>query len=85
MKIEKSQLRADAADADSSGSINLVNDTLDLNVITTPKAGISLPIPIGVTIKGPFGNPSVKPDVSAILKQPVLKDSVQKLLKGIFK
>jgi len=85
MKIEKSQLRADAADADSSGSINLVNDTLDLNVITTPKAGISLPVPIGVIIKGPFSNPSVKPDVSAILKQPVLKDSVQKLLKGIFK
>ncbi len=85
MKIEKSQLRADAADADSSGSINLVNDTLDLNVITTPKAGISLPVPIGVIIKGPFSNPSVKPDVSAILKQPVLKDSVQKLLKGLFK
>lgn len=85
MKIEKSQLRADAADADSSGLINLANDTLDLKVLTTPKAGISLPVPIGVAIKGPFNNPSVKPDVSSILKQPAIKDNVQKLLKGLFK
>ena len=85
MKIDKSRLRADVADADSSGLINLVTDTLDLKVLTTPKAGISLPAPIGMTIKGPLSNPSVKPDVASILKQPVIKDTVQKLLKGFFK
>ena len=85
MNIVESQLRADAADADSTGGINLVNDTLDLKVVITPKAGISTPIPLGVTIKGSFSNPSVKPDVSSIFKQPIIKDNVQKLLKGIFK
>ena len=85
MKIERSQLRADAADADSTGNINLVSDTLDLNVITTLKAGISPPIPVAMTIKGPFSNPSVKPDISSLLKQPVIKDNMQKLLKGLFK
>ena len=85
MNVEKSQLRADTVDADSSGSINLVNDTLNLKVITTPKAGVNLPVPLGVTIKGPFNNPSVKADVSSVLKQPVIRDTVQKLLKGFLK
>lgn len=85
MKIDKSLLRADAADADSTGAINLVKDTLDLKVITTPKAGISLPVPVGMTVKGPFGNPSVKPDVASLLKQPVLKEKAEKLFKSLFK
>jgi hypothetical protein len=69
MKIEKSLLRADAADADSSGSINLVKDTLDLKVTAAPKAGVSPPAPVRMTIKGALNDPSVKPDVSSILKQ----------------
>ncbi|HBB68026.1 MAG: hypothetical protein A2X28_07740 [Elusimicrobia bacterium GWA2_56_46] len=85
MKIDKSLLRADAADADSSGAINLVKDTLDLKVTATPKTGISLPVPVGMTVKGPFANPSVKPDVASLLKQPVLKEKAEKLFKSLFK
>lgn len=85
MKIEKSLLRADAADADFSGSIDLVNDALDLNIITTPKAGLSLPLPVSVTVRGPFSRPSVTPDATAVVRQPVLENDYQSLLKGPFK
>ncbi len=85
MKIDKSQFRSDAVDADSAGSIDLANEALDLKVSATPKTGIILSAPIGMTIKGTFDNPSVKPDVASLLKQPAVKDAVQKLLKGFFK
>lgn len=85
MKIEKSLLRSEAADADSSGTVNLVKGELDLKILASPKTGISLPVPVGMTVKGPFNNPSVKPDVASLLKQPAVKDTVNKLIKGLFK
>ena len=85
MKVEKSQFRSDAADADTAGSIDLANEALDLKVSATPKSGIILSAPIGMTIKGSFDNPSVKPDVASLLKQPAVKDAVQRLLKGFLK
>jgi AsmA protein len=87
MKIQKSVLNSDIADADTSGSINLVSDTLDLKMTTVLKqaSGINLSAPLGMTVKGTFDAPSMKPDVKSIIAQPVVKDNVQKLLRKFLK
>jgi hypothetical protein len=87
MKIQSSTLDADVANAETSGSINLVSESLDLKINTRLKqaSGINLSAPLGMTVKGTFDNPSAKPDVRSIMEQPVIKSTVEKLLKGLLK
>jgi hypothetical protein len=87
MKIQKSALNSDVADADTSGGVNLVSETLDLKISTRLKqaSGINLSAPLAMTVKGTFDAPSVKPDVKSIIAQPVVKENVQKLLRKLLK
>ena len=87
MKIQKSALNADVADAETTGSVNLVSDALDLKINTMLKqaSGVTLSAPVGMTVKGTFDNPSVKPDVKSIMEQPAIKKGVEKLLKKFLK
>jgi AsmA protein len=83
MRIQKSALTADIADADTSGSVNLVSEALDLKITARlkPASGIALGAPVGMTVKGTFDDPSVKPDMKSIIEQPAIKEGVEKLLK----
>ncbi len=90
MKIQKSSLNADVADADMSGTVNLVSYTLDLKINTRLKqaSGITLSAPVGMTVKGTFDNPSVKADIKSIMEQPAVRKNIknaEKLLKSLFK
>lgn len=94
MKIQKSVLEADMADAAVSGDINLVTEVLNMRIsIKLKKAsGISMSVPVRLIIKGTFDAPSVKVDMKSILEQPVVKKSLKnlaeqgsKLLEGLFK
>jgi len=87
MRIQKSSLYADVADADTSGSVDLVSDALDLKISTKLKkaSGISLSAPVAMTVKGTFNDPSVKADVKSIIEQPAIKKGVENLLKKFMK
>lgn len=94
MKLNKSSLKAPAADVSSSGSINLPAEKLDMRIDTRLKAasGIRMSAPIALNVTGTFSDPSVKPDVRSIAEQPAVKKAIEKiapsaekLLKGLFK
>ena len=85
MKIQKSDMNSNVADASSTGNINLPAETLDMKINTTIKEGIKMGAPIVLNVKGTFSNPSVKPDVKSITEQPMIKQGVEKLLKGFLK
>jgi len=87
MKVQRSSLTSDLADADMSGGIDLASEALDLRITARLKETgvLSLPAPIGMTVKGTFDEPSVKPDVKSIIGQPAVKDKVEKLLRKLIK
>lgn len=92
MRLNKSAMTAPAADVASSGTIDLPAEKLDMRVSTTLKRGVTLGAPLAMTVKGPFANPSVKPDVRSLAEQPAVKKALDKvipegskLLKGLFK
>ncbi len=70
------------------GSANLVNQGLDLalNVDTPAAGGVSaLKVPLRVT--GPFGDPTIRPDVAALAKGQLgeqLRDALKTKLGGLF-
>ncbi|MBU2574221.1 MAG: AsmA family protein [Elusimicrobia bacterium] len=83
MKIQKSVLISNVADASSAGSINLAADTLDLKISTTLKeaSGIRMSVPVGMFVKGTFENPRVKLDAKSVMKQPAVKKNLKKAVK----
>ena len=94
MKIQKSNLDSDMADAVVSGSINLATEALDMRISVKLKraSGISMSVPVVMIVKGTFSAPSVKVDVKSVLDQPVVKKNLKilseqgsKLLEGLFK
>ncbi|OGS52594.1 MAG: hypothetical protein A3J79_05755 [Elusimicrobia bacterium RIFOXYB2_FULL_62_6] len=94
MKLQKSVMLSNVADVDSSGSVNLVTDALNLKLNTTLKegSGISMSTPVGMTVKGTFDDPKVKLDVKSVMEQPAVKKNLdkvkkggEKFLKGLFK
>ncbi|MBI4802466.1 MAG: AsmA family protein [Elusimicrobia bacterium] len=94
MKIQRSVLISNVADASSAGSINLGADTLDLKITTTLKegSGIRMSAPVGMLVKGTFEDPRVKLDVKSVMEQPAVKKNLEKaakegskLLKKLFK
>ncbi|MCM2267565.1 MAG: AsmA family protein [Elusimicrobiales bacterium] len=94
MRLNKSAMTAAVADVSSSGTIDLPAEKLDMRVSTALKrgSGISMSAPLAMTVKGPFANPSVKPDVKSIAEQPAVKKVLDKalpegskLLKNLFK
>lgn len=94
MKLNKSAMTASVADVASTGAIDLPAEKLDLRVSTTLKkgSGLTLGVPLAMTVKGQLANPSVKPDVKALAGQPAVKKALDrlapegsKLLKNLFK
>lgn len=84
MKLQKSVLFSNVADVSSSGSVNLVADTLDLKINTTLKegSGIRMSTPVAMTAKGTFDDPKVKMDMKSVMDQPAVKKNLEKALKG---
>ncbi|OGR80726.1 MAG: hypothetical protein A2X32_09285 [Elusimicrobia bacterium GWC2_64_44] len=94
MKLNKSALTAEVADVNSSGTINLPAEKLDMKILTTLKraSGVTMSAPVGMLVKGTFTDPQVKLDVKSIAEQPAVKKALDKLapgadklLKGLFK
>lgn len=94
MRLNKSALAASVADVSSTGSIDLPAERLDMRLSVAMKraSGISMSVPVGLFVKGPFSDPSVRPDAKSIAQQPAVKKAVEslapkaeKLLKGLFK
>ncbi|MFA6434912.1 MAG: AsmA family protein [Elusimicrobiales bacterium] len=85
MKIQRSDMNSDVADASSTGGINLPAETLDIKINTTLKEGIKTGAPVVINVKGTFSNPSAKPDIKSIVDQPAIKQGVEKLLRGFLK
>jgi len=94
MKLNRSSLIAEVADVNSSGTINLPAEKLDMKILTALKkaSGITLSAPVGMLVKGTFADPQVKLDVKSIAEQPAVKKALDKLapgadklLKGLFK
>ncbi|MDD2804167.1 MAG: AsmA-like C-terminal region-containing protein [Elusimicrobiales bacterium] len=94
MKLNKSSLTAEVADVNSSGTINLPAEKLDMKITTTLKkaSGITMSAPVGMLVKGTVTDPQVKLDVKSIAEQPAVKKALDKLapgadklLKGLFK
>lgn len=90
MTIKESHMDSSMGYVTASGSADLVKDQIKMRVQTKIGASVGpkLSGPIGFTVTGSLSDPSVKPDVAAILKQPVVNDAVEqgkKLLEDIFK
>lgn len=94
MKLNKSSLVSEMADVDSSGTVNLPAEKLDMKIATRLKrgSGVSMSVPASMFVKGTFDAPEVKLDVKSIAEQPAVKKAVEKLapgaeklLKGLFK
>ena len=94
MKLNKSALTAAVADVNSSGTIDLPAEKLDMKINTELKqaSGITMSAPVAMTVKGTFTDPSVKADIKSIIEQPAVKKALDKLapdasklLKGLFK
>lgn len=94
MKLNKSSLTSPVADVNSSGTINLPAEKLDMKISTALKkaSGISMSVPAGMLVKGTFSDPQVKLDVKSVAEQPAVKKALEKLapganklLKGLFK
>lgn len=87
MTIQESHMDSDAAYVTAAGKADLGKETLDMHIATRLLVQ-GLSGPIGFQVGGTFSNPSVKPDVASILKQPVVNDVIQqgtKLLQNLFK
>ncbi|HCC49013.1 MAG TPA: hypothetical protein DEQ38_12995 [Elusimicrobia bacterium] len=94
MKLNRSSLTSEVADVNSSGTINLPAEKLDMKISTALKkaSGISMSVPAGMLVKGTFSDPQVKLDVKSVAEQPAVKKALDKLapganklLKGLFK
>ena len=87
MRLQKSNLVAEVADVNASGSINLVTEEIDMKVsIKLKKAsGISMSVPLVMKIKGTFAAPEAKLDMKSVLDQPVIKDNLKKLMDSLLK
>lgn len=94
MRLNKSSLTAEVADVNSSGTINLPAEKLDMKILTALKkaSGVSMSVPAAMTVKGTLADPQVKLDVKSITEQPAVKKALDKLapgadklLKGLFK
>lgn len=87
MKINKSSLVSDVADASSGGLVNLPAGRLDMRVETRMKkaSGVTMTAPVAFTVKGTFDSPSVKPDIRSIAAQPAVQKAAEKLAPGAAK
>jgi hypothetical protein len=94
MNVLKSELDSDVALSQTTGTVNLASEKLDLKITTKLRGTLAgkIPAPIVMNVKGTIKNPSVKLDVKSIVLQPKIKDTInsalddgKKLLKGLFK
>ena len=86
MTITDSHMTADIANVQATGTADLARDELNLRV-SARLANASEPI--AFSVKGTMENPSVKLDVTSVLKQPGIQNAIQKgaeqLLRNLFK
>jgi len=87
MKLQKSNMDAEQADVNASGSINLVTEEIDMKVSVKLKkaSGISMSVPLAMKIKGTFTAPEAKVDMKSVMDQPVIKDNLKKLMDSLLK
>ena len=82
MKLNKSRMTSNVADVNSSGSIDLPAESLNMRVSTKMKqsSGIVTNTPVDMLVKGTFSAPSVKLDIKSIAEQPAVKKAIDKLV-----
>ncbi len=90
MTVQESHMDSSAAFVRTTGTADLANNRLDLRISTrlAPRLGVDIAGPIGFFVRGTLDNPSVKPDVGAVLKQPEVQKAIEqgkKLFQNIFK
>ncbi|TPW19037.1 MAG: hypothetical protein FD126_3086 [Elusimicrobia bacterium] len=94
LTVRESKLDGSSADAELSGTADLVRETLDMRakVKIGGQGTLRLGGTVGFKIKGKMGAPEVAMDPVSILKQPAVEKAVDQtlkqgaeLLKGLFK
>lgn len=94
LTVRESKLDGSSADAELSGTADLVKETLDMRakVKVGGQGTLRLGGTVGFKIKGKMGAPEVAMDPVSILKQPAVEKAVDQtlkqgaeLLKGLFK
>ncbi|MCX5790389.1 MAG: AsmA family protein [Elusimicrobia bacterium] len=94
MTVKESHMDSSAGYVTTTGSADLARDRLDLR-IAAKVGGVAqgkIAGPLAFYVRGSMSSPEVKPDVAAILNQPIINQAVnqaveqgKKLLKGLFK
>lgn len=90
MTVKESHMDSSAGYVTTTGTADLARDKLDLRIAAKIGGALRGTIsgPLAFYVRGTLASPEVKPDVTAIIKQPGVEqvlDQGKKLLEGIFK